>query len=157
AREWTSRRRARPQAAIDRAVEEADGVAAGVGVETASKATANEYLENLHPASGRNIATDGRRPSGPCGRVQTVAGIGYAAGGLPNDSGRDVLSRSKPGGDVIVGDSAARASIRTSPGLEADDVDQFLWLLGYHAAVFARPQYRYRRAGSSGSNQCGRD
>ena len=50
----------------------------------------------------------------------------------------DVLSGREPGCDGVVGDGSARTAVRAGAGPEPDDVDQFVWQLGDHAAIRAR-------------------
>ena len=59
----------------------------------------------------------------------------------------------QPGRDGLVGDGAARASIRTGAGPAADDIDQFRRELGDHAAVRSQPQHRRRRTGGAAVDQ----
>ena len=82
-------------------------------------------------------------------RLSAAAGLGAAAGRLPDDPGRHVLSGREPGRDGVVGHRAARAPVRPDAGPEADDVDQLRRQLGDHAAVRARP-----RASTSPSRRC---
>ena len=66
-----------------------------------------------------------------------AAGLRAAAGGLPDDSGADVLSGGQPRRDGFVGDRALGAAIRPGAGPEPDDVDQLRRQLGHHVAVHA--------------------
>ena len=63
--------------------------------------------------------------AGRRGRLQAVAGLGAAAGGLSDHPGGHVLSGSQPGGDGVVGHRAARTPVRPGARAEPDDVDQF--------------------------------
>ncbi len=84
-----------------------------------------------------------------------LAGVGVAAGGLPDDSDHDVLSGRKSGGDVVVGDGAAGAAVWADAGAEPDDVDEFVRQLADHAAVRSGSEHRCGRAGGAGGDQCG--
>ena len=57
-------------------------------------------------------------------RVHAAAGLGAAAGRLPDDPGADVLSGREPGGHLDHGDRAARAPVRPDPGAAPDDLDE---------------------------------
>src|SRR5207248_11244025 len=52
-----------------------------------------ESFANIHSASGCDVADDGGRRSGGCGRVPAAAGFGPPAGRLPDHADPDVLSR----------------------------------------------------------------
>src|SRR5207244_1365614 len=124
--------------------------------EDEARGRANEYLQTVHRSSGSDVAPDDGGAACRRRRVSATAGLRIAAGRLSDDSGRDVLSRREPRSDVVFGDGAARASIRAGTRLEADDVDQFVRMLRYHASVRAGSHHRYCRAGGSGCNQCQR-
>ena len=117
----------------------------------------SESLPDLHPAAGGDVADDGRRGAGRCRCFPATAGLGAAAGRLPDHAGPDVLPRREPGGGDVFDHRAARKAVRAGAGTDADDVDQFLWQFADHAAVFARSQHRRSRAGGAGRHQCGHD
>src|SRR5947209_1792528 len=94
------------------------------GLRRKAGAESSESVPDLHPPACSDVAHDGR--SGPrwyC-RVPAVAGLGAAAGGLPDDPGADVLSGRRSGSDDVGRYRAARKTIRASAGSDADDVDQ---------------------------------
>ena len=108
---------------------------------------------SVHPAAGRDVPADGGHPARGRRGLSPAAGLGVAAGGLPDDPGADVLSRRQPGRDGVVHHGAARAAVRPGARLEADDLDQFRRQLGHHAAIRAGAQHRRGRAGSAGRHQ----
>ena len=87
------------------------------------------------------------------GRVSAIAGLGAAGSRLSDHSGGDVLSGRGPGCDGFVGHVAAGAAVRAGPRTEPDDLDEFVWQFGHHAAVRPRPEYRRGRAASAGCDQ----
>ena len=56
-------------------------------------------------------------------------------------------------GDGLVGNVSSGASVRPGSRPEPDDLDQFIWQFGHHAAVRPRPEYRRRRAAGAGGDQ----
>ena len=117
----------------------------------------SESVPDLHPEAGSHLTDDGGRGARGFRCVPATAGLGAAAGRLPDHANPDVLPRREPGGGDVVDHRAARETVRAGPGTDADDVDQFFWQFADHAAVFARSQHRYRRAGSAGRHQCRHD
>src|SRR5215468_12185456 len=113
----------------------------------------NESLSAVHFTAGRDHTLDGRRASRWLGCVPPAARFCASLGGLPDDSDSDVLSRRESTGHGLFGHCAPRASVRADSRLAADDIYKLLWQLAHHAAIQSRPQYRYRRAGSSGLDQ----
>src|SRR5437868_9562412 len=103
-------------------------------------------------ASGHLASDGGHFACGIC-CVCAAAGVGAAAGGLSDDSGADVLSGSKPGGDGVVGDGAAGAAVWTDSGTESDDVDEFGRGQRDYAAVLAGRVDRRGAAGCAGGDQ----
>src|ERR1700733_121530 len=87
---WTIRRAVMPA--------RADAEAAAAGAEAKAEAPAGEHLRNVHPATGCNVADDGRRRARRRRRVPPAAGLGAAAGGLPDDADPDVLPGREPRG-----------------------------------------------------------
>src|SRR6266581_1523081 len=132
-----------PRAVIDRPYSRA----------AAEADAANEYFEAVYPSPRGDFAAHGRSLARRRRRVSTTTGFGAPSGGLSDHSSRDVLSRREPGGHVLVGHGAARAPVRTSARLEADDLDKLVCMFGDHASILARTQHRYRRTGSASSNQ----
>ena len=86
-------------------------------------------------------------------RVPAAAGLGAAGSRLPDDPGRDVLSRRQPRRDGVVGDGAARAAVRPDAGPAADDVDEFDGALGRSRCSSPRAEHRRRRAGGAAVDQ----
>ena len=127
------------------------------GMKGRAEAAAGEPLPDLHSATGRDVADDGRRGARRRRGVPAAAGFGAAAGRLPDYPDPDLLSGREPGGDDVFGHRAAREAVRAGAWPDADDVDQFLRQFADHAAVLARSQHRYRRAGSAGGHQRGVD
>ena len=84
-------------------------------------------------------------------RLPAAAGLGAAAGRLPDDPGRDVLSGREPGRDGLAVTAPLERQFGQMPGLEPDDVDQLRRRLGHHAAV--RPR---ARTSTSPSRKCRR-
>ena len=60
-----------------------------------------------------------------------------------------------PGRGGVGGDGAAGAAVRAGSGTEPDDVDELGRVVDHRDAVSAEPEYRYRRAGGAGGDQCG--
>ena len=83
--------------------------------------------------------------------VPAAAGLGAAAGRLPDDPHHHLLSGRQPGGDDELGDGAARAAVRSAAGPGADVVDELGRRLGDHAALRAREAAR-----ASPSRKCRR-
>ena len=100
------------------------------------KAATNEPVASVHPAAGRDVAADGRR-SLLAGAVALPAapGLGAAAGRLPDDPGRDVLSGRESRRHGVGRHRAARAAVRPAARLEPDDLHELRRALGHHAAV----------------------
>ena len=107
----------------------------------------------VHPSAGRHGAADGGAPAVGPPRLPAAAGLGAAAGRLPDDPHRHLLSGREPGSHDERGDRAARAPVRPDARPGADVVDQLRRRVGDHAAVHARKAARRRRAGSAGGDQ----
>ena len=84
-------------------------------------------------------------------RLPAAAGLGAAAGRLPDDPHHHLLSGRQPGGDDELGDGAARAAVRSAAGPGADVVDELGRRVGDHAALRAREAAR-----ASPSRKCRR-
>ena len=82
-----------------------------------------------------------------------LAGLRAAGSRLSHHSGDDVLSGRESGCDGLRRDRAHGAPVRAGSGPEPDDLHQFVWQLGHHAAIQSRPEHRRRRAGSAGCDQ----
>ena len=86
-------------------------------------------------------------------RLPAAARLRAAAGRLPDDPGRHVLSGREP--DVMA--SAVTAPLERQfgqlPGLNQMTSTSSRGQLGHHAAVRPRPQHRRRRAGGPGGDQ----
>src|SRR5439155_19068984 len=98
-----------------------------------AKPSNNEYFAAVYPSPRGDFAAHGRSLARRRRRVSTTTGFGAPSGGLSDHSGRDVLSRREPGGHVLVSHGAARAPVRTSARLEADDLDKLVCMFGDHA------------------------
>src|ERR1700733_4939864 len=84
----------------------------------------DEPIEAFYSQASGHLAPDGGHfACGVC-CVSAAAGVGAAAGGLPDDPGADVLSGGQPAGDGVVGDGSAGAAVRADSGAESDDVDE---------------------------------
>ena len=88
-------------------------------------------------------------------RLPAAAGLGAAAGGLSDDSGRDVLSGRQPGRDGLGRHRAARAAVRPGAGPEPDDVDQLRRRSVITLQFVLDLEHRRRRAGGAGGDQRG--
>ena len=77
----------------------------------------DEPVAPVHPAADRDLAADGGAAARGRRRLPAAAGLGAAAGRLPDDPGGHVLSRRQPRRDGLVGHRAARAAVR--PGARA--------------------------------------
>ena len=87
--------------------------------EDAGTGGSREPLADLHRPAGRDQPADGGDPAGRRARLPEAAGVGAAAGGLPDDPGRDLLPRRQPRRDGVHGDGAARAPARPDAGPRA--------------------------------------
>ncbi len=114
-----------------------------------------EPLTNLHPEAGGDIADDGRRGADRHRCFSAIAYLGASSGRLPYHAGSDVLSWRESGSGDFFHHRAARKTVRSSAGADADDFDQFLWQLPDHPAVFTRSQHRHRGTGGAGCHQRG--
>src|SRR5438034_4532784 len=94
-------------------------------------------VEAIYSAASGHLASDGGHFACGICCVCAAAGVGAAAGGLSDDPGADVLSGGEPGGDGVVGDGAAGASVWADTGAEPDDVDEFRRRQRDYAAVLA--------------------
>ena len=116
-------------------------------------AQVHESFTIIHSSAGGNHAAHGGRAAGGLGCIHAIASLGTAGGRLPDHSGGHVLSGSGSGCDGFVGHVSAGAAIRPGARPEPDDVDQFIWQLGDHAAVRPRSEYRRGRAAGTGCDQ----
>src|ERR1041385_1359449 len=89
------------------------------------EARSNEPVATLHSAAGGDLAVDGRDSSGWRGRVSRAAGFGAARSRLSDHPGDHVLSGRESRCDGVERDGSTRATVRTSAGLAANDVDKF--------------------------------
>src|SRR2546425_9690354 len=85
---------------------------------------AHESLAAVHPAAGGDLALDGRDPARRRDRLPAAAALGASRGGLPDDPGRDLLSRREPRRCDLLDHRAARAPVRADARAEADVLDQ---------------------------------
>src|SRR5215467_10188937 len=99
------------------------------------EAPGDESVTAVHPAAGGHHVADGWRRSGGLGGLSPATSVRASTGGLPHDSGANVLSRRQPGSDGLFGHRATRAPIRPNSRSESDDFYEFLRLLGYYLAV----------------------
>ncbi len=76
-----------------------------------------------------------------------------APGGLSHNSGHHFLSGRGAGGDGFISHSAYGAPVRPGSRTEPDDLDQFFWQLGDHAAIQSGTEHRHCGAGSAGRHQ----
>src|SRR5262245_2064569 len=121
-------------------------VAAAVAVDVAegaaaAKGTGNEYFAAIHSPAGSDFVADGRCPSGRRCRVSAITGLGTAASRLSDHSGRDVLSGSESGSDVVVSHGSPGAAVRTSTRLETDDILELVWMFCHHTSVFTGSEH----------------
>src|SRR4030095_11951341 len=115
-----------------------EGVVEGAA---ATREMDNEYIETVYPPARCDIAIDGGTAVGWRCRLSTVAGVRIASSRLSDDPGCDVLSRRKSRCHVLIGHGSTRTTIRTGSRIEADDVLEFVRLLGHHAPVLLGSQY----------------
>jgi hypothetical protein len=94
-----------------------------------------ESIPSIYPAAGSHGFADGRNPSDRAGWLYPTACLRTAGSRLPDDSGADVLSGSKPDGDGDDCDRAAGAPVRRTAGLEPDDLHQLRRHVCHRAAV----------------------
>src|SRR6202030_3265224 len=90
----------------------------------------NESVEALYSAARCHCAADGGDRVMRSRGLQTAAGLRAAAGRLPDDPVRHVLSWGQPGSDGLVGDGAARAAVRAGSRPQPDAVDKSGWKPG---------------------------
>ena len=114
---------------------------------------AHEPVTPVHPPAGRDGAADGGAAAVGHPRLPAAAGLGAAAGRLPDDPHHHLLSGRQPGGDDELGDGAARAAVRPASRPGADVVDELGRRFGDHAALRAREAAQRRRAGSAGGDE----
>ena len=107
-------------------------------VRAAGGRRAHEHLAPVHPAARRDGAADGGAAAVGHPGLPAAAGLGAAAGRLPDDPHHHLLSGRQPGGDDQRGHGAARAAVRSDAGPGPDVVDQLGRRLGDHAALRAR-------------------
>src|SRR5437762_975624 len=81
-----------------------------------------EPVEAVHPAAGGDRAVDDGHRARRRDRLPPAAGLRIAAGGLPDDPGRHVLSGSEPRRHGLRRDGATRAPVRPAPRPQADDL-----------------------------------
>src|SRR5215469_13173387 len=101
----------------------------------------DESFAAVYSTARCNHAADGWRDSGGVSGVPAAAGFGAPSGGLPHNSGCDVLSRWKPRGNGLLGDRAARAQLWADSRLAPDDLDELFRLFGHHVAIQSRFEY----------------
>src|SRR5215469_6004029 len=89
----------------------------------------NESVSSIYSSAGRYDLVDGRIAAGRAGRVSTVARLRTPRSGLPHHPGGHVLSRRRFRSDGLLRHRAARKAIRSGPGPEPDDVNEFFWKL----------------------------
>ncbi len=77
-----------------------------------SGSSAHESLPAIYPAPGRNLSADGCDLSGGRRGVPAASGLGAARGGLPDDPGAHLLSRSQSGRGCLRRDRSAGAAVR---------------------------------------------
>src|SRR5579864_707781 len=101
----------------------------------------NEPVPSFHSSPGRDIAYDVWRTAGRHRCLSATAGFGPARGGLSHDPGDDVLPRRRSHRNGVIGDCSLGATVRTSAGLEPDDLEQFARKLDHYAAVQSRSEH----------------
>ena len=116
---------------------------------------AHEHLAPVHHAPGGDRPADGRVDAVGPARLSPAAGVGAAAGGLPDHPDPHVLPGRQPRGHDQRGHGAAGAPVRADAGARPDVVHQLGWRVGDHAAVQPRQAHRGGRAGSAGRHQRG--
>src|ERR1700730_358947 len=94
-----------------------------------------ESVNSVYFETGCHGAADGSDSAGGRCQLHAVAGLGIAAGRLPNDSSTDVLSRSEPGRGCDHGDGSAGATVRPTSGTKPNDFQQFGRDFRYRAAI----------------------
>src|SRR5271169_5063957 len=100
-----------------------------------------EPLTPIYYPAGRDLAVDGRdSPRRICG-LYSATRLGTARGGLPHNSGGDVLPRGQSRCGGFRSNGATREAVWSGSGPQPDDVDEFRRQLGDCSAVFARAQY----------------
>src|SRR5215831_5315806 len=94
---------------------------AGIATEAA-----NEYFSAIHRSSSRDVAADGGDPPCRVRSIPAVARVRASGSRLPDDSSRIVLSRRKPGRDVLIRDGAPRTAVRPGSRPQTNDVDELV-------------------------------
>jgi multidrug efflux system membrane fusion protein len=116
-----------------------------------------EPLPPVHRPAGRDVAPDGGDRAGRLRGVPTASRRRPAAGRLPDDPDRHVLSGREPRRHGVRRHRTARAPVRSAPGPQADDVDQLERVVDRDVAVRPGAVDRRRRAAGAGGHQRGRD
>src|SRR5271168_2367028 len=101
----------------------------------------HESVADFYSPSGGHSVAHGGHHAGGVGGVPATSSLRPAGSRLSNHSGDDVLSGGKPGCDGVIGDRAIGAAIRPGTRPEPDDLDQFVWQFGHHAAIWTRSEY----------------
>src|SRR5262249_35041256 len=131
----------KPQARVLMPPADAADVVDVAGIAGAVKRKGNEYFSAVHSPACSDVVADGRGPSGRRSRLSAIAGVGTAASRLSDHPGCDVLSGSEPGSDVVLRHGSPRTAVRTSAGLETDDILELVRLLRDHSSVFTRLEH----------------
>ena len=97
----------------------------------------HERLPPVHPPAGRDGAADGGAVALGSARLSPAAGVGAAAGGLPDDPGADVLPGGQSRRHDQRGDGAARAAVRPDSRPRPDVLVQFRRRVGADVALLA--------------------
>src|ERR1700722_3343906 len=132
---------------------ETPAVEAAAAMQALQELPHHEPVTLIYSSPGRDHIADGGRVAGGLGGVYAVAGVGAAGSRLPNHSGGDVLSGRRSGCDGVVGDFAFGAAVWPGSRPEPDDIDEFVWQFGHHAAIRTRPEHRRGRAAGAGGDQ----
>src|SRR5580693_9885621 len=109
-----NRRLVRLRAASRRAVSRKTARATGLLPEARTEPRVSESFSSIYFATGSDVAVDGGDLAGGLCRLYSIACLGAARGGLPDDSGGDVLSGRQSGRDGVGSYRSAGAAVRPS-------------------------------------------
>src|SRR5580704_1146419 len=133
--------RVRPRVAGTGEARKVKARARGAARRVKARASSSESIADLHTATGRDLADDGRRSARRFRRVPSTAGFGFAPGRLSDHSDTDLLSWRQSGCGYFVDYGSHRKTVRPGAGPDPDDVDQLVRQFDHYAAVLARSEH----------------
>ena len=153
-----SRARATRRGRLDRpgrraACRERSEVAMTVRSAVREQAHHHERLRTLHPPADRDLAARHRAPDRRRARLFRAAGLGAAAGRLPDRAGDDAVAGREPRRDRLADHGAAGAAARPDPVAVVDELDELVRRQPDFAAVRSQPRHRRRDPGRAGRDQ----